>query len=113
VRIDERSRDAVVVLDLHGKIVAGDSSIKDAIDSLTARGVQRIVLNVSDVPYTDSVGLSMLVRARIAVNQHGGELKLTGVPRHLAGLLQVTRLSTVLECFDDEAAAIRSFTSAV
>jgi anti-sigma B factor antagonist len=113
VRIEERSRDGVIVLDLHGKFAAGDSSIKDAIESLTARGVRQIVLNFSDVPYTDSVGLSILVRARLTVNQHGGELKLTGVPRYLAGLLHVTRLSTVLECFDDEAAAIQSFGSAL
>jgi anti-anti-sigma regulatory factor len=46
----------------------------------------------------------------MAVNQHGGELKLTCLPRHLASLLELTRLSSVFGCYDDEAAAIRSFT---
>ena len=110
MRIEERVTDNIVVLDLHGKIAGGDSSIKDAIDALTARGVRHIVLNFGNVTYTDSVGLSILVRAQMAVNQRGGELKLTCLPRHLASLMELTRLSSVLGCYADDAAAIRSFT---
>ena len=109
MRIEERARDGVIVLDLHGKIVGGDSSIKDAVDALAARGVRGILLNFTHVTYTDSVGLSVLVRSQITLNQCGGELKLTCLPRHLASLLKLTRLSDVLGCFEDEAAAIQSF----
>ena len=101
--------DGVVVLDLHGRIAAGDGAIKETIDALTSSGVQRVVINFSDVPYMDSVGLSVLVRARITLNQHGGDIKLACVPKHLGDLLRVTRLSSVFETFDDDTAAIRSF----
>ncbi len=111
MRIEERTRDGVVVLDLHGKIAAGDGSIRHTIESLTARGVRRIVLNFSDVPYMDSVGLSILVRSRLTLSQHGGELKLACLPKYLADLLHLTRLTTVFEMFDDESAAVRSFAS--
>ncbi|HXD73034.1 MAG TPA: STAS domain-containing protein [Vicinamibacterales bacterium] len=109
MRIDERNVDGVVVLDLHGRIAAGDGAIKETIDALTSSGVKRVVINFSDVPYMDSVGLSVLVRARLTMGQRGGELKLACLPKHLADLLRLTRLSTVFETFDDETAAIRSF----
>ncbi len=43
------------------------------------------------------------------MGQRGGEVKLACLPKHLADLLRLTRLSTVFETFDDETAAVRSF----
>ena len=109
MRIDEQSHGDVVFLDLHGKITAGDLAIRDTIQSLAARGVQRIVLNFADVPYMDSVGLSTLVRSHLVIRQHGGRLVLLHVPRHITQLLTLTGLTAVFAAFDDETAAIRSF----
>ena len=109
MQIDERSRGDVVVLDLRGKITAGDTGIRDTIQSLAERGVRRIVLNFSDVPYMDSVGLSTLVRSLLAIRQYGGRMVLLHVPHHITQLLTITGLSAVFAVFDDESAAIRSF----
>jgi anti-sigma B factor antagonist len=109
VQIDERTRGDVVMLDLHGKITAGDLLIKDTIQSLAQRGVRRIVLNFADVPYMDSVGLSTLVRSHLVIRQHAGRFVLLHVPRHITQLLTLTGLAAVFATFDDESAAIRSF----
>jgi anti-sigma B factor antagonist len=111
MHVDHRPVRDVVVLDLHGKITAGegDVSIRDAIQALARGGVRKVVLNFQDVPYMDSVGLSTIVRAQLAVGQHGGRLKLLHVPRRIADLLAVTRLADVFETFDDESAVVRSF----
>jgi anti-sigma B factor antagonist len=111
VRIDERRVDDVILLDLRGKIAAGDGdvSIRDTIQRLVALGARKIVLNFADVPYMDSVGLSAIIRSHLTLRHDGGQLKLLHVPRHLAELLAVTRLTAVFDVFDDEAAVIQSF----
>ena len=106
--IEQRSSGDAVVLDLHGKLTAGDTVIKHTIDSLIAAGVRKVVLNFADVPYMDSVGLNAIVRAHLALTRVNGGVALTGVPRQLAQILKITRLTTVFELFDDEAAALKS-----
>ena len=113
MQIDERPSGDVLVLDLRGKFTAGegDTAIKNRILQLAATGPRKIVLNFADVTYMDSVGLSTMVRSRLTLQQQGGELKLLCLPRRIADLLAVTRLTMVFETFDDEPAAIRSFQS--
>ena len=109
--IDERADGDIVVLDLHGKFTAGDgdTAIKEKILQLATRGTTKVVLNFADVSYMDSVGLSTMVRSRLTLNQQKGDLKLLHLPRRIADLLAVTRLTMVFEMFDDEPAAIKSF----
>jgi len=68
-----------------------------------------IVLNFADVPYMDSVGLNAIVRAHMALVRAGGRLALTGVPKHLAHILSVTRLTTVFAVYESEPKAVQSF----
>ncbi len=114
MRIDERRVDDVVFLDLRGKITAGDGDvgIRETIQRLAEAGARKIVLNFADVPYMDSVGLSSIIRSHLTLNQDGGQLRLLNVPRRLADLLSLTRLTAVFDTFDDEAAVIRSFNTA-
>ncbi|HUK32296.1 MAG TPA: STAS domain-containing protein [Vicinamibacterales bacterium] len=115
MQIDERAVGDVIVLDLRGKFTAGDGDaiIKDTIQRLASRGVCNIILNFADVSYMDSVGLSTIIRARLTLCQHEGELKLLHLPRRVADLLALTRLTVVFETFDDESAAVRSFKRSV
>ena len=112
MHIAQRSSGDVVVLDLHGKIAAGDTVIKETVDALISKGVRKVLLNFSDVPYMDSVGLNAIVRAHLALGRAGGGLRLVSVPKHLAHILSVTRLTSVFELFDTEPAAIESFNRA-
>ena len=114
MRIEERRVNDVVLLDLRGKIAAGDGDvlIRDAIQRLAQRGDKKIVLNFADVPYMDSVGLSTIIRSHLTLGQDGGQLRLLHVPKRLADLLTVTRLTAVFDTFDDETEVIRSFISA-
>ena len=111
LRIDERRVDDVFLLDLRGKITAGDGDvlIRDTIQQLVARGARKIVLNFVEVPYMDSVGLSTIIRSYLTLERDGGRLRLLNVPKHLAELLTVTRLTAVFDTFNDETAVIRSF----
>ena len=109
--IASRELDGVTVLDLNGRITLGEGSvqIRDAIRDLIAKGQKRILLDLGEVNYIDSSGLGELVSAYTSVKNQGAALKLLKLTRKVHDLLQLTKLYTVFDIYDDEASAIASF----
>ena len=112
VKLTNRQVGDVTVIDAAGRITLGEgaSSFRDTIRELAAKGDKKILLNLSDVSYIDSSGIGEMVSGFTTVTNHGGQLKLLGLSKRVKDLLQITKLYTVFEVFDDEAAAVRSFT---
>lgn len=111
--IEERAAGNVTILDLKGKMTLGegDEILKDKVNSLAMQGRKRIVLNLGAVPYIDSAGLGEIVRTYTTVSRQGGSLKLFGLTKRITDLLSITKLLTVFETYDNEADAVRSFSS--
>jgi anti-sigma B factor antagonist len=101
----------VTVVDAAGRITLGEgaSTLRDSIKSLLAEGKKQIVLNLAEVSYVDSSGVGELVSSFTSASRAGGRLKLLGVTKRIKDLLQITKLYTVFEIFDDEASALASF----
>ena len=114
MQIDERPAGDVMVLDLKGKMTLGegDELLKDKINSLVHQGRRKIVLNLEHVPYLDSAGLGEIVRTYTTISRQGGSLKLLNLTKRITDLLSITKLLTVFETYDNEADAVRSFSSA-
>jgi anti-sigma B factor antagonist len=96
---------------MSGRITLGEGSVilRDTIRDLVGKGQKKILLNLGDVTYIDSSGIGELVSAFTAVRREGGELKLLNLTKKVHDLLQITKLYTVFDIKDDEAAAIKSF----
>jgi len=45
-----------------------------------------------------------------SVKNHGGELKLLNLNKNVRNLLQVTRLYSIFDAYDDLAVAVKSYT---
>jgi anti-sigma B factor antagonist len=103
--------DGVTILDLSGKITLGKESgtLRDTVLAIIAKGSKKIVVNLAEVSYIDSSGLGELVAAYTAVKNAGGELKLLNLTTKVRDLLVITKLVTVFDVKDDEAAAVGSF----
>jgi anti-sigma B factor antagonist len=71
------------------------------------------VLNLRDVTYIDSGGLGTLVSLYTTARNAGGALKLASLTQRVDDLLQVTKLVTIFEVFENEQAAVQSFKSGV
>ena len=112
VKLTNRQVGDVTVIDAAGRITLGDgaSTLRDDIRDLSAKGDKKILMNLSEVTYIDSSGIGELVSGFTTVTNHGGQLKLLGLSKRVKDLLQITKLYTVFEVFEDEAAAVRSFT---
>ena len=101
----------VTIVDIGGRIELGEelSKLRDLVSGLLSKGHKLILFNLGDVNYIDSTGLGYLVGAFASVRREQGELKLLNLTKKVHDLLQVTRLYTVFEILDDEAAAVKSF----
>src|SRR5438309_5127791 len=111
MKASTRQLDGVTVVDLSGRITRGEGSVvlRDLVRELIGKGSKRILLNLGDVTYIDSSGIGELVSAFTAVRKEGGELKLLNLTKKVHDLLQITKLYTVFDVKDDEAAAISAF----
>jgi len=113
LRLTDRDVNGIAVLDLEGRIVLGEESnaMRERVKELLTGGKTKIVLNMDNVTYIDSAGLGTLVAIFHSAKQQGATLKLANLGSKFREVLQVTRLLTVFEVFDNEAAALQSFQS--
>jgi anti-sigma B factor antagonist len=111
MKLVTRLIDCVEVVQINGRIELGEGSaaVRDVIRELLAKGRKKILLSLADVDYIDSAGLGSLVSAFTSVRNEGGELKLVYLTKKVQDLLQMTKLYTVFDIYDDEVAAIKSF----
>ena len=111
MKLVTRDVSGVTIVDLSGKITLGEGgmTLREEVRKLLAEGKKKIVLNLGEVNYIDSSGLGELVSAYTAVKNAGGELKLLNLTSKVRDLLVITKLVTVFDVKDDEAAAVSSF----
>jgi anti-sigma B factor antagonist len=111
LRMTDREVSGVTVLDIEGRIVLGEesNSFRERVKGLLAAGKKKIVLNLANVTYIDSAGLGTLVATFHSARSQGATLKLANLGAKFKEVLQVTKLMTVFDVYDSEAAAIQSF----
>ena len=109
--IASREVDGVTVVDLSGRITLGEGSVqlRETVRDLIGKGSKKILLNMGDVNYIDSSGLGELVSAYTTAQNQGAVVKLLSLTHKVKDVLQLTKLYTVFDIYDDEASAIASF----
>lgn len=111
LQIVERPVGAVTILELSGRLELdeGDIVLRDSVNALVERGRVQLLLDMTHVVRLDSAGIGMLVSKLLTARRAGGTIKLVHLTDRTERLVDVTRLSSVFEIFDDEAEALRSF----
>jgi anti-sigma B factor antagonist len=111
VKLNTRQVGDVSVVDVAGRITLGEgsSALRDTLRDMVAKNQKKILLNLADVSYIDSSGIGELVSGFTSVTNNGGQLKLLNLTKRVRDLLQITKLYTVFDVHEDEAAAVRSF----
>ena len=69
-------------------------------------GHQQLVLDLGEVAFVDSSGLSVLVSALNAANKNAGSVVLLNLTNDVRALIELTRMHEVFQIFADEQAAI-------
>ncbi|MBC7928868.1 MAG: STAS domain-containing protein [Bryobacteraceae bacterium] len=105
-----RKSGEVTVVDASGRITLGEATgaLRETVQTEAEKNT-KILLNLADVSYIDSAGLGEMLGSYTSVRNRGGDLKLLNVQKKIHDLLQITRLYTIFETFEDEATAIASY----
>jgi anti-sigma B factor antagonist len=111
LKMTHREVDGVSVVALDGRIVLGEESnaLREKLKNLVAEGKKKIVLNMNDIKYIDSSGLGLLVAAHVSAKTQGASLCLCHLGSNFQELLQITKLLTIFDVWDTEAAAVAGF----
>jgi len=114
VKMTNSEVDGVSVVELDGRIVLGEesNSLREKLKSLVAAGKKKIVLNVANIKYIDSTGLGTLVAAHVSAKTQGASVRLCHLGQKFHDVMQVTKLLTVFDVYDTQAAAVSSFQAA-
>lgn len=109
LRIIERPVGDTKLLELSGHLVfdEGDQILRDHVHALLDSGSRRILLDLHDVTYVDSGGIGAVVEMYLHVTKVGGRLALMRPGPCARRVLQITHLTSALDVFEDEEAAIR------
>ena len=111
ISLSNRQVGDVTVIDVSGRITLGEgsSAFRDSVKDVIAKGSKKILLNLGEVTYIDSAGIGELVSSFTTVQNAGGQMKLLNLTKRVKDLLQITKLYTVFEVYDDEAQALASY----
>jgi anti-sigma B factor antagonist len=112
LQIVERQDGEITILTLTGEITMddGDLAFGRYVDGLIRAGRVKLVVNLNGVTYIDSAGVGMMVAESKMLRGKGGVMKLAHLTARSHHLLAMLKLKLVFEIFDDEAAALHSFT---
>ena len=103
----------VTIFEPSGRLMIGatandlDQTLQDAI----AGGSLAVLLDCSQISFIDSEGIKVLVRGAISMKRRGGKVKLLRLSPQVHRVLEITRLLTVFESFEDEESALQSLDS--
>lgn len=100
----------VEIMGLAGRLVLGEETSGLRVQMVAAfERRSDLLLDLSELNYIDSAGLGELVGALASAASRGRSMKLLRPQRRLTDLLQIAKLYTTFEIFEDEGEAIASF----
>lgn len=87
-----------VFVTLSGNIYVGEATvIRERLLQYVDQGLNRFVINLSEVGYIDSSGLGVLVALQKRAMQNGGGVAVSGLQGTVRELFELTRLTNVFE----------------
>ncbi len=111
MRIETADDGRVTVVSCEGDLILGPPEVtfKRKVDELVEQGHVNLLVDLQRVPYLDSSGLGALVRALTETQKEGGQIKLLNAGPRVRKLLEVTKLNSLFEMYDDREQAVSSF----
>jgi anti-sigma B factor antagonist len=98
--------DDVTVIRAHGRLnMLTAPRLERTIQRALDGGDTRIVLDLAEVDFLDSTGLSVMILGMKEARSGGGDLRLVAPGPQVSLVLQLTKLDRVLLAFDDATAA--------
>lgn len=97
LKVKERKLDASVSPELKGEFLI-----------LCSPETKQLVIDLSDVEFCDSSGLSALLIAERKMRENGGVVKLAGLHKKVLTLIKISHLDRAFQIYDTVAKAVKA-----
>lgn len=105
-----RENEDAVVVEMDGEFAERQiAEFNQVVAALIHDGKVRVVLNLQRAHWTSLQALKWLVEHVKRLRQQDGDLKLTGLNPHIAGLLELTGTLTLFDVYPTVDAALASY----
>jgi anti-sigma B factor antagonist len=115
LEVAARQVERITVVDVSGNLWPrtdkGGHVLSEFVQDLAEKGSKQILLNLKGVRQHDNSGVGELVACLKAMRAQQGQLKLANMSQTLNARLAFARLSKIFEIHEDEASAIKAFSS--
>ena len=108
--LNTRRVNDVIIVDMSGRLTIGEAVLllRNTVRRFIEDGSSKFILNLGSVSHIDSAGLGELISIYTSVRNRKGDVKLLNLDKKAKDLLQMTKLLTVFDTYNDEDAAVKS-----
>jgi anti-sigma B factor antagonist len=94
---DIKQDDGLILIALKGNLMSKEQAqpLLDEIDFFFSEGFKKIIIDLSELLYMNSTGLSVLINIFTQARNKGGEVILTNIPSKVNELLIITKLNSI------------------
>ncbi|GGI67187.1 STAS domain-containing protein [Shewanella gelidii] len=87
-------------------MLANTATLRGAVLKLMNKGINRLVVDLHQVEFIDSSGLSVLISALKRAQQSQGEVVLLNPSNNVRALIELTQLHQIFPIYEDKEAAV-------
>ena len=99
-----------MVLEMQGEFTAEFTKVfKDTVEKTFNEAVTGIVLDMTNISFIDSHSLETLVNLRDTCQEKICQLKIVGLDDNCRKILEITRLQTRFDIYEELSEAVKSF----
>ena len=100
-RVEVQSQDQATVITVAGELdLASSPALQEELDRVAASDSRLVIIDLRELDFMDSTGLSVLVRAHQRAEEHGRRLAMVKGPQQVQRLLSLTGVADRLTVVD-------------
>jgi anti-sigma B factor antagonist len=100
---EPRSNGEQTILTLKGPMTSASAAA--FVEAIAAVASQRLILDMTDVPFVDSMAVGSLVRAFVACHKSGRKLALVGLGHRVQNVMHLTGIGPLFDVYSTVAEA--------
>jgi anti-anti-sigma factor len=105
-----RTEKDVLIISIENEVAQEDTDVlqKKLLEFLEA-GTLKIVLDMSQCGYINSMGLSTILHIKIKFNEKGGDIKIARINTLIKNLFELTNLNKIIDIFETVEEGVSAF----
>ncbi len=103
ITLSHEIEQGIDIVGFHGRLSAADAGkVSDELNRIMENGGRNISIDMADLDFVDSSGLSVLINTLKLTRSAGGDLVLVNVNPRVMALLELTRVNEIIDIYEDQ-----------